>query len=79
MFLRLIGQYVETKRDPSLYTFEVSRKDGAFSGSALFAYKVNWQSVLFLGYGDERLLTEGDSLERSARQLFLKISYAFQR
>jgi hypothetical protein len=79
VFLRLIGQYVETERDPSLYTFDVSKRDGSFTGSALFAYKLNWQSVLFVGYGDERALTEDDSLERSGRQLFVKVSYAFQR
>ena len=78
MFLRVIGQYVETKRDPSLYTFDVSEKDGDFSGSALFAYKLNWQTVLFLGYGDNRALSEVDELEQAGRQFFLKISYAFQ-
>src|SRR4029079_12696438 len=38
-FLRLIGQWVETRRDPSLYRFEVARREGAFDGSALFGYK----------------------------------------
>lgn len=78
-FLRLIGQYVETERDPSLYRFPVSEKDGAFDGSALFSYKLNWQTVLFLGYGDNRVLLPGDELVAAGRQFFLKISYAFQR
>jgi hypothetical protein len=77
-FLRVIGQYVETKRNPELYTFEVSHKSGDFSGSVLLAYKLNWQSVLFLGYGDTRTLSDEDRLERAGRQLFLKLSYAFQ-
>jgi hypothetical protein len=77
-FIRAIGQYVETKRDPQLYTFEVLEKEGDFSGSVLLAYKLNWQSVLFLGYGDTRTLSDEDTLERSGRQLFLKLSYAFQ-
>jgi hypothetical protein len=34
--------------------------------------------VLFLGYGDTRTLSEEDTLERAGRQLFLKLSYAFQ-
>jgi hypothetical protein len=77
-FLRLIGQWVETERDPAFYRFDVPRKSGGFDGSALFAYKVNWQTVLFFGYGDSRaLLASGDSV-RSGRQLFLKVSYAFQ-
>jgi hypothetical protein len=77
-FLRVIGQYVQTKRDPSLYISSVSRKDGDFSGSVLMAYKLNWQTVLFVGYGDDRTLSEFDRLEKAGRQLFLKLSYAFQ-
>jgi uncharacterized protein DUF5916 len=77
-FLRVIGQYVETKRDPSIYTFEVDRKEGDFSASALLAYKLNWQSVIFLGYGDTRALNDFDRLEKTGRQIFLKLSYAFQ-
>jgi hypothetical protein len=77
-FLRVIGQYVRTDRDPSLYTSPVTRLDGSFAASALFAYKLNWQTVLFLGYGDNRTLTEDAQLLRTDRQFFLKLSYAFQ-
>ena len=45
----------------------------------LLAYKLNWQTVVFLGYGDDRELSEQDSLERSGRQFFVKLSYALQR
>jgi len=79
MLVRLIGQYVETRRDPSLWIEPVARRDGSFSGSALFSYKLNWQSVLFLGYGDNRALQEDGGLARADRQFFLKVSYAFQR
>jgi hypothetical protein len=79
-FLRLIGQYAETTRDPSLYLFGVEAKDAGFSGSGLFAYKVNWQTVFYLGYGDTRTYTETTSqLEQFSRQAFAKISYAWQR
>jgi Domain of unknown function (DUF5916) len=78
-FLRLIGQYVSTRRDPSLYTSSVTEHDGNFSGSALFAYKINWQTVMFLGYGDNRTLVDNDHYEKADRQFFLKLSYAFQR
>ena len=77
-YLRVIGQYVRTERDPSLYTSSVPKLDGSFTGSVLFAYKLNWQTVCFLGYGDNRTLTENDQLLRANRQLFLKLSYAFQ-
>lgn len=78
-FLRLIGQYVSTTRDPSLFAFDVPRHDGRFSGSALFSYRLNWQTALFVGYGDERALDERESLQRTSRQLFAKIAYALQR
>jgi hypothetical protein len=79
-FLRLIGQRVQVDRDPGLYTFAVTPRDESFTGSALFAYKINWQTVLFVGYGDERALEETSGrLARSGRELFLKVSYAFQR
>lgn len=79
-FVRLIGQYVQTARDTTLYTFSVPRKDASFSFSSLFAYKLNWQTVFFIGYGDEREFDEiTDRLQRSGRQAFAKVSYALQR
>jgi hypothetical protein len=78
-FLRAIAQWVETTRDPSLYADEVERRSGALSASALVAYKLNWQTVVFLGYGDGRQLDESEDLQRADRQLFVKVSYALQR
>jgi hypothetical protein len=87
-FVRLVGQYVETERDPALYGFPVAAKEGGFDGSALFGYKLNWQSVLFFGYGQSSVLapelasgveTNRFELVPVSRELFLKVSYAFQR
>lgn len=78
-FVRVIAQYISTTRDPLRFRSVVRRRSGTFSGSVLFAYKVNWQSVLFVGYGDDRELSEHDELERTSRQVFIKASYAFQR
>ena len=79
LFVRAIAQYVATTRDPSLYTFRVTRRSGDFAGSVLFAYKLNWQSVIFVGYGDDRALTLAGDLAPVDRQFFAKLSYAFQR
>ena len=81
MFFRVIGQYIETTRDPLLWTFPVLAKESEFSGSALFAYKLNWQTVLYAGYGDNRSLFEGSTtyLQPQNRQFLIKVSYAFQR
>ncbi|MCM2258797.1 MAG: DUF5916 domain-containing protein, partial [Vicinamibacteria bacterium] len=79
MFLRLIGQYVETRNDPALWTYPVAPRTGTFSASGLFAYKLNWQTVLFVGFGDNRALDEREELQPADRQFFVKLSYAFQR
>ena len=79
MFLRLILQHVGTERDPGLYAAPPPpAQDGFLQASALFAYKLNWQTVLFLGYGDNRELDEREDWRPAGRQLFVKLSYAFQ-
>lgn len=77
--VRIIGQYVSTDRNPSLYTFATSAHDAGLQGSILYSYKINWQTVLYLGYGDDRVLTLANDLARLDRSLFLKVSYAIQR
>jgi uncharacterized protein DUF5916 len=79
LFARVIVQYVATTRDPLLAPTEVSARSGEFSGSALLAYKINWQSVMFVGYGDERELNDRERFDQLNRQFFVKLSYAFQR
>jgi hypothetical protein len=79
LFARGIAQYVATSRDPLLSPTEVSARSGELSGSALLAYKINWQSVMFVGYGDERELNDRERFDQLNRQFFVKLSYAFQR
>ena len=80
MFVRLIAQYVETKRDPALYTFGVDQKSADLNLSGLFAYKINWQTVLYAGYGDQNSYSGlSEQLEKSGRQAFAKVSYAWQQ
>ncbi len=78
-WLRLIGEWASTERDPGLYTFDVRPTSADFGGSAVFAYKLNWQTVLFLGVGDQRTEDPDGKLQPLGRQAFFKISYAFQR
>jgi hypothetical protein len=80
MFLRGIAQYVDTRRDPTLYLDPVTRRSGSVNLSLLLGYRLNWQTVLFAGYGDDReMLTETEHLEPQSRSLFVKVSYAIQR
>jgi len=89
MFVRAIVQNQRTHRDrllsgddpdPEKTDDDVDRYGGALSGQLLFAYKLNWQTVFYVGYGDLREVTSGEGdFEPSNRQFFAKVSYAFQR
>jgi uncharacterized protein DUF5916 len=80
MFIRAIIQNTRTNRDRNLYGFETDQHSGDLSSQALFAYKLNWQTVFYVGYSDLQEVTneEGEFLP-SNRQFFAKVSYAFQR
>lgn len=79
-FLRLIGEEIRTTVDRARRPVpEVGEeRSKSRTGSALFGYKLNWQTVLFLGIGDARALDEEGTLAPVARQAFFKVSYAFQ-
>ena len=73
-------QYVSDYRHPDIYNDpNVTPRDATLTSAILFAYKLNWQSVLFLGYGDNQVLNDQFNLTLHDRQVFLKISYAFQK
>lgn len=88
MFLRAIVQNTRTNRDQALYGFDpdqpgvylVNQHSGDLSNQLLFAYKLNWQTVFYVGYGDlQEATAEQGEFEPSNRQFFAKLSYAFQR
>jgi hypothetical protein len=80
MFIRGIVQNVRTNRNQTLFLDSVNQHSGNVTSSFLFAYKLNWQTLLFLGLGDERDVDATDNkLQPASRQLFMKVSYAFQR
>jgi hypothetical protein len=78
--LRLIGQYIDTRTNSTLYAVPapIAARTGASVGSILFSFKVNWQSEVLVGYEDDRGLNATGQLLPQGRQLFLKLSYAFQ-
>ncbi len=80
-WLRLIGQWLKTDRNPSLFNDpqNVDELSESLGGSLVFAYKLNWQSVLFFGYGSKQELDESLNLKSSGEEVFVKLSYAFQR
>ena len=76
---RIVAQRSNVDRSAWLYNQVVSPRDGDLTLSALYGYRVNWQTTFFIGYGDLRLLDETARLLPSHRSVFMKASYAFQR
>ena len=64
-------------RDPALYEFPVEGSSRGVFTQFLFSYKLNAQTVVFLGYSDNSLGARGIDLVRSDRTLFFKIGYAW--
>jgi hypothetical protein len=76
-YLRLITQSFEVERDPSLYTFAIDARERDLANQLLFAYKINPQTVAYVGYSDGYYALDQDPLEQQQRTYFLKLSYAW--
>ena len=73
-FVRAIVQHVDIERDPAQFsTPEVRTLFTQF----LFSYKVNPQTVLFVGYSDNQLGLQQVDLTRTDRTFFAKVGYAW--
>ena len=70
--VRAIAQQSTIERDGDA-------RDRRFSLSGLYAYKLNWQTVFFVGYGDSSITGETGALTLDRRSVFMKVAYAFQR
>jgi hypothetical protein len=55
-----------------------SVRTGGFTSSLLYGYRLNWQTVFYAGYGDERLLDGEARMRRHGSTIFAKVSYAWQ-
>jgi hypothetical protein len=77
IFFRAIFQYLDLDRNLALYAEEPDPLDKHLFIQFLFAYKVNPQTLLFLGYSDNHFDRPGIGLRRMDRTFFLKISYAW--
>jgi len=76
-FARAIVQYLDLWCDPALYTYPVSENDRSLFTQLLFSYKINPQTVLFVGLSDDRATTDSGSLTHTGRTVFLKMGYAW--
>jgi hypothetical protein len=76
-FLRAILQYTDINRNPALYLATVDESTKALFSQLLFSYKLNPQTVLFLGYSDDSAADQRIDLTRADRTFFLKLGYAW--
>jgi hypothetical protein len=82
-YFRAIFQYRTVERNVDQYGFAVDPETESLFTQFLFSYKVNPQTVLFLGYSDNRLgMLEPElvrvDLTRTDRTFFFKIGYAWR-
>ncbi len=76
-FVRSIFQYRQVDRDPALFARAVEPRFERLFTQLLFSYKLNPQTVLFLGYSDNRLGDQTIDLTQRDRTLFFKVGYAW--
>lgn len=76
---RVITQQSQVARNAALYASPVKERDRTLTLSALYGYKLNWQTVFFVGFGDSSITADHGVLTRDNRSVFMKVAYAFQR
>jgi len=82
--LKLVMQYTDIDRNAELYRYDdvedmPNRKERYFSTQLIYSYKVNPQTLFFLGYSDGGYQDDNlERLERDQRSIFTKFSYAWQ-
>ncbi len=77
-FLRFTTQFQDIERNVDQYIDEVDAKTRNIGRQLLYSYKINPQTVFFLGYSDNHV--EDDELarlEETDRTLFMKVGYAW--
>ena len=79
MFVRGIVQYLNVARTPELYINPVQRKTQTVFTQILFSYKLNPQTVLFLGYSDNYFGETGIDITQADRTFFIKLGYAWTK
>jgi hypothetical protein len=77
-FLRVTVQHSKTSRNQDVYIDEVDAESKDVGRQLLYSYKINPQTVFFLGYADHYVDEDNlDGLTTSDRSIFMKIGYAW--
>jgi hypothetical protein len=78
MLVRGLVQYHDTRRNPEVFRRTVTREERQLASQLLFSYKLNPQTVLFLGYSDLHRGDQQIDLLQESRSYFMKIGYALR-
>jgi hypothetical protein len=78
-FVRVIVQYLDVARNPDLYLFPIADKTQTIFTQFLFSYKLNPQTVLFIGYSDNYLGMTNIDVTQTNRTFFVKLGYAWTK
>jgi len=76
-FVRAIVQHVDYEFNPDLYSDGRDPESRDLFTQLLFSYKVNPQTVFFLGYSDNSIANHEFELTQADRTIFVKVGYAF--
>jgi hypothetical protein len=77
-FVRMSVQHQEVERNQAMYFDEIDENSQDIGRQLLYSYKLNPQTVFFLGYSDRHIDDDDlDSLTSTDRTFFLKIGYAW--
>jgi hypothetical protein len=78
-FVRVIVQYLDVRRNLALYVFPIMEKTQTVFTQFLFSYKINPQTVLFIGYSDNYLGMTNIDVTQTSRTFFVKLGYAWTK
>lgn len=77
-FIRMTVQHQDVERNQAMYIEDIDEHSRRLGRQLLYSYKLNPQTVFFLGYSDRHI--DDDDLDRltsTDRTLFMKVGYAW--
>ena len=77
-FVRITVQHQDVERNQDQYIDEIDAHTRDVGREILYSYKINPQTLFYLGYSDGGENDELDHLKRDKRTIFTKFSYAWQ-
>jgi len=78
-FLRFTLQYTDNQRDQDLYINPVQHHSRDLAMQLLYSFRLNAASRFYIGYSDASFQDDAfNSLEKTNRTVFAKLSYAWQ-